>query len=113
MKRILFVDDEQELLDSLRVRLHKRRASWDMVFVNSAAAAFESMEQQPADLIVTDVRMPGMNGRELLSAVETRWPETVRLVLSGYAERAQLLQLVSLAQQYLSNPAIGNNWKDT
>jgi HD-like signal output (HDOD) protein len=104
VKRIVFVDDEQELLDSLRVRLHKRRSSWDMVFVNSAAAAFESMAAQPADLIVTDVRMPGMDGRELLSTVKTRWPQTVRLVLSGFAEQAQLLQLVSLAQQYLSKP---------
>jgi HD-like signal output (HDOD) protein len=104
MKRILFVDDEQELLDSLRVRLHKRRTEWDMVFVSSARAAFESMEQQSADLIVTDVRMPGMSGQELLGTVKSRWPNTIRIVLSGYAEQMQLLQLVSLAQQYLSKP---------
>ncbi len=104
MKRIIFVDDELELLSSLRARLHKRRGEWDMVFLSSAAAAFESMEQQPADLIVTDVRMPGMSGRELLSTVKLRWPNTIRIVLSGYAEQMQLLQLVSLAQQYLSKP---------
>jgi len=104
MRRIIFVDDEQELLDSLRARLYKRRNVWEMVFVNSAAAAFEAMEQRTFDVIVTDVRMPGMDGRELLSKVKTRWPEAVRIVLSGFAEQAQLLQLVSLAQQYLSKP---------
>lgn len=104
MKRILFVDDEPELLNSLRARLYKRRSEWDMVFVNSAAAAFTEMEKQAADLIVTDVRMPGMDGREFLSIVKVRWPKTIRIVLSGFAEQGQLLQLVSLAQQYLSKP---------
>lgn len=104
MKRVLFVDDEPELLNSLRVRLYKRRNDWDMVFARSASEAFEAMAKQPADLIVTDVRMPGMDGRELLSNVKARWPETIRIVLSGYTEQMQLLQLVSLAQQYLSKP---------
>ncbi len=104
MKRILFVDDEPELLSSLRARLHKRRNDWDMVFTSSGAEALASMVQQPADVIVTDVRMPGMDGRELLSTVKSRWPETIRIVLSGYAEQIQLLKLVSLAQQYLSKP---------
>lgn len=104
MKRILFVDDERELLNSLRARLYKRRSEWEMVFVESAAAALAEMEKTPADLIVTDVRMPGMDGREFLSIVKVRWPKTIRIVLSGYAEQIQLLQLVSLAQQYLSKP---------
>lgn len=104
MKRILFVDDEPELLNSLRARLYKRRGEWDMVFVSSAAAAFEALEQQAADLIVTDIRMPDIDGRELLSVMKARWPKTVRIVLSGYSEQMQLLQLVSLAHQYLSKP---------
>lgn len=104
MKRILFVDDEPELLNSLRARLHKRRGEWNMVFLNSAAEVVAELEKQPADMIVTDVRMPGMDGRELLSVIKTRWPKTIRIVLSGFAEQLQLLQLIALAHQYISKP---------
>lgn len=104
MKRILFVDDEVELLDSLRARLHRRRREWEMIFVSSGADVFPILEQQPVDLIVSDVRMPGIDGGELLRVLREHWPQTIRIVLSGYAEQAQILRLVSLAHQYVSKP---------
>lgn len=104
MKRIIFVDDEQELLNSLRARLHKRRHEWEMVFISNGADAFVELEKQPADLIVTDVRMPGIDGRELLTLLKSHWPETIRIVLSGHSDQLQQLQLISLAHQYISKP---------
>lgn len=104
MKRIVFVDDEVELLDSLRARLYKRRGQWEMVFLNSGAQVVEELEKQPADLIVSDVRMPGVDGGELLRQLRERWPQTIRIVLSGYADQMQTLKLVSLAHQYISKP---------
>ena len=104
MKRILFVDDDHNLLEGLRNRLYKRRKEWDMVFVNSGATAIDELSSHPVNLIVTDVRMPGMDGADLLTTVKKRWPKTVRVVLSGYAEQEKLLQLVSLAHRYLSKP---------
>jgi HD-like signal output (HDOD) protein len=104
MKRILFVDDDADLLQGLRARLHRRRCEWHMSFVDSGAAAISEMEKERADLIVSDVRMPGMDGGQLLSTVRARWPGTVRIVMSGYSEPAQLLQLVSVAHQYVSKP---------
>jgi putative nucleotidyltransferase with HDIG domain len=104
VKRILFVDDEPEVLAGLRTRLHRLQAKWEMKFVGSGAVAIERMQEHPYDVIVTDMRMPGMDGAKLLAIVNERWPETVRIVLSGYAELQQTVRLVSVAHQYLSKP---------
>lgn len=104
MKRILFVDDEAALLDGLRGRLRGLRSRWNMVFIESATRALTEMEEHPADVVVADMRMPGMDGAELLAHVRDRWPETIRIVLSGYAEEGQSARLLTIAHQYLSKP---------
>lgn len=104
MKRVLFVDDEAALLDGLRVRLRGMRSKWDMVFVESGSRAVTEIEQRPFDVIVSDMRMPQMDGAQLLSIVAERWPETIRIVLSGYAEEEKTARLLTIAHQYLSKP---------
>lgn len=103
-KSILFVDDEAPVLNGLRVRLHRLRDKWDMHFATSGAQAVETLEGSHCDLVVTDMRMPGMDGAELLSIVRDRWPDTLRIVLSGYAELKQVVRLVPYAHQYYSKP---------
>jgi HD-like signal output (HDOD) protein len=104
MKNIVFVDDERELLDGLRARLYKHRSSWNMKFVESGEEALAVFENEAVDLIVSDVRMPGMDGGQLLAAVKQRWPETVRIIVSGYSDPVQAARLTSLAHQYLAKP---------
>lgn len=104
MKRVLFIDDDQSLLNGLRSRLYKRRKDWDMVFIDNGPEALSKLDEQSVDLIVTDIRMPGLDGVELLKMVKERWPRTIRVVLSGYSEPEKLLQLVSLAHRYVSKP---------
>lgn len=104
MKRVLFVDDEAALLDGLRVRLRPLRAAWEMVFVESGARALTEMERRPFDVIVSDMRMPAMDGAQLLTAVAERWPQVVRIVLSGFAEDEKTARLLTIAHQYLSKP---------
>jgi HD-like signal output (HDOD) protein/ActR/RegA family two-component response regulator len=104
MKHIVFVDDEQELLDSLRARLYKHRHEWSMHFLSSGGEAVAFLEKQRVDLIVSDVRMPGMDGGQLLGLVKQRWPTTVRIIVSGYADPAQSVRLTSIAHQYLAKP---------
>jgi len=104
VKRILFVDDEPEVLAGLRTRLHRLQSKWEMKFVGSGAIAIEKMQESPYDVIVTDMRMPAMDGAKLLEIVSQRWPVTVRVVLSGYAELQQTIRLVPFAHQYLSKP---------
>jgi HD-like signal output (HDOD) protein len=107
VKNILFVDDDRELLDSLRARLYKHRHAWNMKFAESGDEAIAAFEQQHIDLIVSDVRMPGMDGGELLSVVKQRWPTAVRIIVSGYSDPAQAVRLTSLAHQYVAKPCDG------
>jgi len=60
--RVLFVDDDQAILDGLHNLLRKQHRVWDMVFVTSGAAALEALRLGPFDVIVSDMRMPGMDG---------------------------------------------------
>jgi HD-like signal output (HDOD) protein len=104
MKNIVFVDDEQELLDGLRARLYKHRHDWRMQFVLSAEEAIAVFEQGAVDLIVSDVRMPKMDGCQLLGIIKQRWPKTIRIIVSGYNDAVQALSLTSLAHQYIAKP---------
>ena len=108
MKRILFVDDELLVLEGLRMRLHRLRSKWEMEFVSSGKGAIEIMEQRRFDVIVSDQRMPQMDGAALLRTVVQRWPHAVRIVLSGYAELEQAVRLVPVAHQYISKPCDPN-----
>jgi len=107
MKNILFVDDERDLLDSLKARLYKHRHDWNMQFVPSGDEAIGVLEQQAIDLVVSDVRMPGMDGGQLLTVVKQRWPTAMRIIVSGYADPVQAVRLTSLAHQYVAKPCDG------
>ena len=107
MKNIVFVDDERELLDGLRARLYKHRHDWNMQFLVGGDEAIAVFEKQPVDLIVSDVRMPGMDGGQLLTVVKQRWPDTIRIIVSGYSDPVQAVRLTSLAHQYVAKPCDG------
>jgi HD-like signal output (HDOD) protein/CheY-like chemotaxis protein len=104
MKRILFVDDEPLILAGLQNLLRKQRKVWDMVFVDSAEKALTKLADARFDVIVSDMRMPGMDGATLLKAVQAQYPDVVRIVLSGHAELETALRSVSVAHQFLSKP---------
>jgi HD-like signal output (HDOD) protein/CheY-like chemotaxis protein len=103
-KRILFVDDEPRVLDALRRMLRGSRHEWDMTFVAGGDAALAALEAAPFDVIVSDMRMPGMDGATLLARVKERFPNVVRMVLSGYTELEAALRAVPVAHQFLSKP---------
>jgi HD-like signal output (HDOD) protein len=107
VKNILFVDDERDLLDSLKARLYKHRHDWNMKFVLSGDAAISALEGQNFDLVVSDVRMPGMDGGQLLTVVKQRWPMAMRIIVSGYSDPVQAVRLTSLAHQYVAKPCDG------
>ncbi len=87
---ILCVDDEKCVLRSLE-RLFIDQDNYEVVTALSASEALEILEHQGAfKVVISDYRMPVMNGLEFLKAVKERWPETVRLVLSGYADSAEI-----------------------
>jgi HD-like signal output (HDOD) protein len=102
--RIVFVDDELNILQAMRRSFHNMREEWSMEFVSSGAAALESLAKAPADVIVSDMRMPGMDGWQLLAEVKKLYPQTVRLVLSGHADPSSVMRAVGTAQLYLAKP---------
>src|ERR1017187_3520493 len=83
MKRILFVDDEPILLDGLRRMLLPHRARWETMFAGGGDAALRMLEACPCDVVVTDLRMPGMDGVQFLERVRDRFPGIVRIILVG------------------------------
>ena len=104
MKRVLFVDDEPQVLQGLRASLYARRKQWDMHFAQGGAKAIELMQDSHFDVLVTDLRMPGVDGATLVARARVDSPDTIRIVLSGYADEEQSQRLVSLAHRYLSKP---------
>jgi HD-like signal output (HDOD) protein len=103
-KQILFVDDDGSILSGLRLALRADRPRWEMRFASSGEEALEALEVCPADVVVSDMRMPGMDGVELLKRVREHWPRTARVVLSGYADLAAVARASSFAHQYLLKP---------
>ncbi len=101
---ILFVDDDPDILQGLRRSMKRNRKRFDMRFVSSGAEALEALAETPADIVISDMRMPGMDGGELLSEVRTRFPATIRMILSGFAEKEAVMRTVGPAHQYLSKP---------
>ena len=105
MKRqVLFVDDEPMILEGLKRTLRGLRDEWDMYFVGSAEKALSLMEERQVSVVVSDMRMPGLNGAQLMNLLMERHPGTVRLILSGYADRDLILSCVQSAHQCLPKP---------
>lgn len=113
MTRILFVDDDQRLLDGLRRSLHVARSEWEMQFVCGAADALKALGAAPFDVIVTDIRMPGIGGEDLLKQVMERYPDLLRIILSGESDSSVLVRSAGVAHQYLSKPCSADDLKAT
>jgi putative nucleotidyltransferase with HDIG domain len=104
VKRILFVDDEPQILDGLRDLLRRERREWEMEFALGGEEALRRLAERSYDVVVSDMRMPGMDGATLLTRVRDEHPDTVRIVLSGYTELEAALRAVPVAHQFLAKP---------
>lgn len=104
MKTILFVDDEPDVLTGLRRVLRPMRHKWKMLFAKSGIEALDIMDQAQVDIIVSDMRMPLMDGAQLLSRIKELMPQTVRIILSGHSDPEMILRSVEAAHQFLAKP---------
>ncbi len=103
-RRILFVDDEPMVLKGLQRSLRKMRNEWEMRFTSSSKEALDILGAEPFEVIVSDLRMPEMDGIQLLAEVKQKHPQVVRIILSGQVEQETTFKSVRLAHQSLSKP---------
>ncbi|MDQ2842460.1 MAG: response regulator [Acidobacteriota bacterium] len=113
MKRILFVDDDQNVLDGIRRMLRSSRDTWEMEFVTGANAALQACSERIFNVVVSDLRMPDMDGAQLLSEIRERYPEIARVVLSGYSDVSLTAKAVPVAYQVLAKPCEPFELKET
>lgn len=104
MKRILFVDDDKSVLAGLRNALRARRSEWDCVFASSPELALAELERTAFDVVVSDMRMPKLDGTAVLAAAKQLQPKAVRMILSGQTELDSVMKSVFVAHVFLAKP---------
>ena len=105
LPRILFVDDEVRVLEGIENTLFDHLEKWDLQFASGGEVALARLrDEAPFDLIVTDMRMPGVDGLAVLRFTATHYPGTMRAVLSGHAELSKAMQAITIAHQYIGKP---------
>lgn len=102
--RILFVDDEQNILASLR-RLF-RTQGFQVMTADSAKAGLSMLETEAVDLVISDMRMPEMDGARFLEQVRRRWPDTIRILLTGYSDIQSIMDAINRGEiyRYITKP---------
>jgi DNA-binding NtrC family response regulator len=103
-KRILFVDDDPSILLGLRNVLRRDRRRWDMVFALGGELGLDEVRKAPFDVVISDMRMPGIDGATLLNVIKEQQPATVRIMLSGYADDDALERALPALHQLLRKP---------
>ncbi|MEK6786622.1 MAG: response regulator [Nitrospirota bacterium] len=113
MKQILFVDDEPKILDGLKRSLRSMRNEWTMTFAIGSQEALKILEQASFDVAVSDMRMPGMDGAQLMNEVRRLYPNVVRIILSGHSDQAMIYNSISATHQFLAKPCEVDQLKTT
>jgi len=103
-KRILFVDDEPKILQGLQRSLRPMKDEWDMDFISSSIEALEEVKKNKYDVVVSDYKMPKMDGIELLTLVKNENPEIKRILLSGQSEDEVFDKAEKIADKYIAKP---------
>ena len=102
--RVMFVDDEPAVLRMLQMGLRTMSQEWEVAYVERGDAALAMMEEKPFDAVVTDMRMGSVSGAGLINELLKRFPQTVRLVVSGYADEELVMKCVAATHQYFAPP---------
>ena len=103
--RILIVDDDDTVRQSYLRSLAGVHASCDVAAAPDGFEALRAMEQQPSDIVLLDLRMPGMDGLSVLKAIKERWPESQVVIITGYPTLETVKEAIQIgASDYLSKP---------
>jgi HD-like signal output (HDOD) protein len=102
--RVLFVDDDPNVLNLLEATIAALRREWDGAVASSGERALELLKTREFDVVVSDMRMPGMTGCELLNRVLREHPGSARIIMSGFTDEDTLVATVGAAHQFLPKP---------
>ncbi len=108
---ILFVDDDLDILQGYKNMLFTMRKKWELFLAPSVTKALEILNNNKIDIIIADLKMPGLDGNDLLNIVKEKWPNIIRIVLSGQQDYSQILTTTQNAHQFLSKPCDGSMMK--
>jgi putative nucleotidyltransferase with HDIG domain len=111
--RVLFVDDDPNILQGLQRLLRSMRHEWHLAFALGPREATTMFENEPFDVIVTDMRMPEMTGAELLARIRDSHPAVARIVLSGHSHLESAVRSAGIAHQFLAKPCDGETLRNT
>jgi HD-like signal output (HDOD) protein len=103
-RRVLFVDDEQAILQALARMLRPLRHEFHAEFVQSGKDALALLAENRFDVVVADMRMPGMDGALLLAEAQKLHPHLIRIMFSGHSETEAALRALPVAHQFLAKP---------
>ncbi len=101
---LLFVDDEPQILSGLKRSLRSQRKTWNMSFALGGLEAMKLVEEKYFDAVISDMRMPQMDGATLLRKIKETSPSTRRIVLSGYSKHEKEIQDNGYSHRYLKKP---------
>ncbi|WP_161598322.1 response regulator [Pseudodesulfovibrio senegalensis] len=101
---LLFVDDDPKVISGIRRNLHPYKKEWKLSFAGSGQEALELIKSEKVDLLVSDIRMPGMTGQELFDHVQRISPQTIRMALSGIMEVDNVVETMGNAHRFMSKP---------
>lgn len=112
-KRILFVDGEQAVRDSIKRLIRPFALEWDAIFVPGAQAALEQLAQCPADVVVTGLDLGDMDGPQFLKTLTDRHPQVVRIVYAPPADQPLVMQCAASAHQFITRPCEAEILRDS
>ena len=102
--KILIVDNQPKVYQGLKRVLWTQKPDWDLFYAENGQKALELIDEQKFDVIVSDIKMPVMNGSELLNHIYTKQPDIIRIVLSGKCDQDSAFKLVSTTHLFLAKP---------
>jgi len=112
-KTILFVDDEPNVIQGFKRMFYNTKDKWTLLFATGGEQALEIFKTHQVDVIVSDMRMPCMDGAELLNRVMNLYPHVIRIILSGHSDQDMILRTVAAAHQFLAKPCSPEALKET
>ncbi len=107
--RLLFIDDEPNILSGLRRAVRKQRKQWDCTFCDNPEEAIALIDRQHFDVVISDMRMPNIDGYQVLKHCAEVSPLTFRILLSGQASEVSVLNVAKYAHQFLAKPCEADN----